>query len=148
MIVEVLPDPRNENAQTATIDTRVRFSWPLVNSFLYPGADYVYKSASILSAQCAAEGVVVPTMDRSATYVDPVTRGKARQDYAVDLQKAFACLDRLGAWGNEPMPAHPIPVTGVHFGIGQDDAFYRDGVATGQRSANAIWIAVDSVRLE
>ena len=68
--------------------------------------------------------------------------------YTIDLQKAFECLDRMVTWGSEAMPSHPIPITGVHFGIGQDDVFYRDGVATDVRSANAIWIAVDSVRLE
>ena len=105
-------------------------------------------SAAVLSRQCAAEGVSVPTMDRHATYSDPATRESSRRHYTIDLQKAFDCLDRMGTWGSETMPSHPIPITGVHFGIGQDDVFYRDGAATAVRSANAIWIAVDGVRLE
>ena len=30
------------------IDVHVRFNWHLVNSFLYPGADYVFKSAAVM----------------------------------------------------------------------------------------------------
>ena len=148
MIVQVLPDPHLEAAMAGNVDTRVQFSWHLVNSFLYPGADYAFKSAATLSAQCAVEGVNVPTMDRSATYVDPETRPQSRRDYAIDLQKVFACLQRLETWGGEPMPSHAVPITGIHFGIGQDDVFYHNGVATATRSANAIWLAVDGVRLE
>ena len=148
LIVQVLPDPHTDAAMNGNVDTRVLFSWHLVNSFLYPGADYAYKSAAVLSRQCAAEGVSVPTMDRSSTYSDPATRANSRRHYTIDLQKAFDCLGRMGTWASEAMPSHPIPITGVHFGIGQDDVFYRDGVATSLRSANAIWIAVDGVRLE
>jgi len=148
LMVQVLPDPHIEAAMAGNVDTRVSFSWHLVNSFLYPGSDYSFKSAAVLSAQCAPEGVAVPTMNRNATYTDPATRSDSRREYSIDLQKAFACLDRLGTWGAESMPPHRIPVTGVHFGIGQDDVFYRNGVATDKRAANAIWIAVDGVRLE
>jgi hypothetical protein len=148
LIVQVLPDPHLEAAMGGNVDTRVSFSWHLVNSFLYPGAAYTFKSASVLSTQCAAHGIKVATMDRNATYYDPLTRDNSRREYAIDLQKAFDCLTRLATWGPETMPAHRIPITGVHFGIGQDDVFYHNGVATAARSANAIWVAVDGVRVE
>ena len=149
LFVELLPDPRKgADGGAATVDAHLRFNWHLVNSFLFPGADYVFKSAAVLTTQCAEENVAIPALDRSATYVDPATRSRARTNYAIDLQKVFACLDRLGAWGAEPMPSHAIPVTGIHFGIEQDDAFYRNGEATGERAPNAVWIAVDNVSLD
>lgn len=147
LIVEVLPDPHTD-ASMGTVDTRVQFTWHMVNSFLYPGADFAFKSAAVMSTQCAAEGVAVPTMKRSATWGDPATRAESRTDYSVDLQKAFDCLARLGTWGSESMPSHPVPVTGLHFGIGQDDAVYQDGTSTARRLPNAIWVAVDGVRIE
>ena len=148
LIVEVLPDPHTDAAMNGNVDAHVELTWHLVNSFLYPGADFAFKSASVLTSQCAAEGVAVPTMERKATWSDPSTRGRSRIDYSIDLQKAFTCLARLGTWGSEPMPSHAIPITGIHFGIGQDDAVYRDGVATVARLPNAIWVAVDGVRVE
>ncbi len=149
LFVELLPDARlGADGSPTGQDAHFRFNWHMVNSFINPGADYVFKSAAVLTAQCSEEGVSVPGMPRDATYVDPSTRARARTDYAIDLQRVFDCLNRLGAWGAEPMPAHPIPVTGVHFGIEQDDVLYRNGVATETRAPNAIWIAVDNVRLE
>jgi len=149
IFVGLMPDIRHDaNGEVPVVDAHFRFNWHLVNSFIYPGADYVFKAAAALSGQCASQGLSVPVVDRGATYTDPSTRARSRTDYAIDLQKLFDCLARTGAWGPEPMPAHRIPVTGVHFGIEQDDRFYRAGAATGQRAPNAIWIAIDGVGLD
>ena len=149
LFIELVPDVRNvAGTAEGSGDAHVRFNWHPVNSMLYPGADYLYKSGTVLSAQCAAEGVVVPVLDRAATYANPVTRGRARRDYAIDLQRVFACLNRRGEWGAAPMPAHPIPISGIMFGVEQDDRFYRNGEFTGVAAPNALWIAVDGIRLE
>jgi hypothetical protein len=148
LFVELLPDPRTKSNRPLLIDAHLRFNWHLANSFLYPGADYLFKSAEVLNRQCAPEGIAIRSLDRQATYADPATRARSRTDYSIDLSLLFGCLQRIGAWREAPMPAHAVPVTGIHFGIEQDDAFYREGLRTASRAPNAIWIAVDSVRLD
>jgi hypothetical protein len=123
-------------------------NWHVINSFIYPGADYVFNSAAVLTDQCRKEGIDVPTQSRLLTYENPATRGQARHEYSIDLQGVFDCLNRTGAWGPETMPAHAIPVTAIHFGIEQDDRLYRNGLFTGATAPNALWIAVDSVSVD
>lgn len=149
VFLELVPDVR-EVAGTAegSVDAHVRFNWHMVDSMLYPGADYVFKSGTVLTAQCATEGLAVPVIDKAATWVNPATRAAARRDYAIDLQRLFACLQRRGEWGAAAMPAHPIPVTAVVFALEMDDRFYLDGRFTGVAAPNTLWIAVDGVRLE
>ena len=149
LFVEMLPDARrSDGVVDAGIDAHIRFNWHMVDSFIYPGADYVYKSAAVLSAQCAQERVFVTPPSPSNTYLDPATRVNSRVEHSIDLQKTFDCLDRLATWGVEPMPTHPIPITGIHFGIEMDDRLYRDGSFTGEAAPNALWIALDDIRLE
>ena len=148
VFIELVPDARlvsRDNIGSA--DVHIRFNWHMYNSMLYPGADYLYKSASVLSAQCAAEKVSVPVFDRTMTYVNAATRDKARLDFAIDIQAVFDCLTRRGEWGAAPMPVHAIPVTSIMFGMEQDDRFYLDGSYTGVSAPNLLWIAVDSVKL-
>ena len=76
----------------------------MYNSMLYPGADYIYKSATVLSTQCAPEKIAIPVLDRSVTFVNPATRDNARHEYSIDIQAVFDCLDRRGEWGPSPMP--------------------------------------------
>ncbi|MBK7473249.1 MAG: hypothetical protein IPI73_24095 [Betaproteobacteria bacterium] len=102
----------------------------------------------MLSGQCQQEGIVVPAQSRALTYNNAATRAQSRRDYSLDLQRVFDCLSRIGAWGTEAMPTHAVPVTGIHFGIEQDDRLYRDGAFTGATAPNAVWIAIDSVRVE
>ena len=118
----------------------------MVNSFIHPGADYVFKSAALLSTQCSAESVSVPAHDPRLTYVDAATRSSSRIDYTIGLQRAFECLARMSTWGADPMPSHPVPVTGIHFGIEMDDRLYANAFA-GHTLPNALWIAVDSIDL-
>jgi len=149
IFVELVPDIRAvEGSAEGSVDTHVRFNWHVQNSMLYPGADYIYKSGTVVTAQCALEGVSIPVFDKRATYVDPATRDRSRIDYAIDLQKLFDCVNRRGEWGLSTMPSHPVPVTAVTFGLEQDDHFYVHGDFTGAVAPNAIWIAVDSVRIE
>lgn len=149
LFVELVPDVRTvPGAAEGAVDMHVRFNWHMVNSMLHPGADYVFKSGTVLSAQCREEGVTIPTFDRAATYVNSETRTRSRRDYAIDLQRVFDCLNRIGAWGAAPMPAHPVPVTSIMFGMEMDDRFYLNGEFTGVAAPNALWIALDSVRLE
>jgi len=149
LFIELVPDTRRvAGTAEGSVDAHVRFNWHMVDSMLHPGADYLFKSATVLSAQCRAEGVVVPVLDRAATWVNPATRAQSRRDYAIDLQRVFDCLNRRGEWGPAPMPAHPVPVVGVMFGMEQDDRFYLDGEFTGVAAPNALWIAVDGVRLD
>ena len=149
LFVELLPDARRSDGVVDTgIDAHIRFNWHMVDSFIYPGADYVYKSAAVLSAQCAQERVLVTPPSPSNTYLDAATRENSHIEYSIDLQRTFDCLDRLATWGAEPMPTHPIPITGIHFGIEMDDRLYRDGAFTGQTAPNALWIALDDIHLE
>jgi hypothetical protein len=148
LFIELVPDVRlSASSDEGTADAHVRFNWHFASSMMHPGADYLFKSAALLTAQCAPEGVDIPTFDRAATYVDAATRERARRDYAIDLQRVFACLQRRGEWGPAPMPAHPVPVTTVMFGVEQDDRVYVRGAATGVTAPNAIWVAVDGVAL-
>jgi hypothetical protein len=149
LFIELVPDVRSVAGHAeGSVDAHVRFNWHMAGSMLHPGSDYLYKSGTVISAQCAAEGVTIPVFDRRATYVDPATRARSRIDYAIDLQRVFDCLQRRGDWGPAPMPSHPVPVTAVVFGIEQDDRYYVDGMFTGHTAPNAIWIAVDGVRLD
>lgn len=149
LFIELVPDVRKvPGTAEGSVDTHVRFNWHMVNSMLHPGADYLFKSGTVLTAQCDDEGVVIPVIDRAATYVNPATRAQARRDYAIDLQRVFNCLNRRGEWGAAPMPAHPVPVTSIMFGTEQDDRFYLYNEFTGVTAPNALWIAVDSIRLE
>ncbi len=149
LFIELIPDVRNVfGTAEGSVDARIRFNWHMVNSMMYPGSDYVFKSANILSKQCAEDGVALPVVDRAVTYVNPLTRDRARREYRIDLQRVFDCLKRIGAWGSDPMPVHPVPVTGVMFGIEQDDRLYLNGGFTGIAVPNALWVAIDSVRLE
>lgn len=149
IFIEVVPDTRLvARDDVGWADVHVRFNWHMYNSMLYPGADYLYKSGTVLSAQCAAEKVSVPVFDRKVTYVNPATRDRARRDYSIDMQGVFDCLNRRGEWGAAPMPSHAIPVTSVMFGLEQDDRFYVDGRYTGVSAPNLLWIALDSVRLK
>ncbi|MEO8135316.1 MAG: hypothetical protein ABI831_15195 [Betaproteobacteria bacterium] len=145
LFIELVPDPR---VSDAGVDVHIRFNWHLVNSMLYPGADYVFKSAAVLTRQCRQERVDIPTQSRALTYMNPATRAQARLDYSFDLQLVFQCLNRIGAWGPEPMPTHAVPVTAIHFGLEQNDRLYRDGLFTGTTAPNGLWIAVDGVRVE
>ena len=106
------------------------------------------KSGNVISAQCAAEGVSIPMLDKRDTYVNPSTRARSRIEHSIDLQRLFDCVNRRGDWGLAAMPSHPVPVTMVLFGIEQDDRYYVDGAFTGHTAPNAIWIAVDGVRVE
>ncbi len=149
VFVELIPDIRGVRGfAEGAVDAHVRFNWHLANSMMYPGADYVYKSGTVLTAQCAGEGLSIPVFDKRATYVDPATRDRSRIDYEIDLQRLFDCVNRRGEWGWDTMPAHAVPVTAVLFGIEQDDRFYARGEFTGHAAPNAIWIAVDSVGLQ
>jgi hypothetical protein len=149
LFIELVPDGRFVSGTAkGSIDAHVRFNWHMVDSMLHPGADYLFKSGTVLTAQCQLEDVVIPVLDRAATYVNSATRALSRRDYSIDLQRVFNCLNRRREWGAAPMPAHPVPVTGVTFGMEQDDRFYLDGEFTGVAAPNALWIAVDSVRLE
>lgn len=149
LFIELVPDVRNVSGTgEGSVDVHVRFNWHMVNSMLHPGADYLFKAGTVLSAQCAEEGVVVPVLDRAATYVNPATRARARRDYAIDLQRVFNCLNRRGEWGAAPMPAHPVPIIGVMFGMEQDDRLYLDGEFIGATAPNALWVAFDNIRLE
>ena len=148
VFIEVVPDVRLVNGQDRGIsDVRVRFNWHMYNSMLYPGAEYVYKSATVMATQCAPENVSIPSFDRGKTYVDPATRDAARVEYSIDIQKVFDCINRRGEWGAAPMPSHPIPVTAIAFGLEQDDRYYLDGAFTGVSGPNSLWIAIDNVRL-
>ena len=148
VFIELVPDVRLvPGTNQGWADVHVRFNWHMYNSMLYPGADYIYKSATVLSTQCAVEKIALPVLDRSVTYVNPATRAAARREYSIDIQAVFECLERRGEWGASPMPKHPIPVTGLSFGVEQDDRYYLDGVFTGVVGPNTIWIAIDSVRL-
>ena len=146
LFIELLPDARE--AGGPGIDAHVRFNWHMVGSFIHPGADYVFKSAAVITAQCQSEGVSIPALDPARVYSNPATRSEARTAYAIDVQKLFECLNRTGTWGAQPMPSHAIPVTGIHFGIEMDDRLYREGLFTGALAPNALWIAVDSVSIE
>jgi hypothetical protein len=149
LFIELVPDVRAVSGTAeGSIDVHVRFNWHMVNSMLHPGADYLYKSGTVLSAQCRQDGVVIPVLDRAATYVNPETRDRSRRDYKINIQRVFNCLNRIGAWGDAPMPAHPVPVTSIMFGMEQDDRVYLNGAFIGVTSPNAQWIAIDSVRLE
>jgi hypothetical protein len=148
LFIELVQDIRlSTSNDEGTADAHVRFNWHFAGSMLHPGADYLFKSANVLTAQCGPEGVDIPTLERRATYVDAATRERARRGYAIDLQRVFACLQRRGEWGPAPMPAHAVPVTAVLFGIEQDDRLYVRGTATGITAPNAIWVAVDGVAL-
>ncbi len=148
VFIELVPDVRLvSQTDRGWADVHVRFNWHMYNSMLYPGADYIYKSGTVLSAQCTQEQVSVPVLDRALTYVNPATRDKARRSYSIDLQGLFDCLNRRGEWGASPMPSHPIPVTAISFGLEQDDRYYLDGAFTGVVGPNSMWIAVDSVQL-
>jgi hypothetical protein len=149
LFIELMPDARRDlNAPDGGIDLHIRFNWHMVDSFIYPGADYVFKSAAVLSEQCRNEGIDIPAQSRTLTYNNPATRALSRRDYAIDLQGVFDCLSRTGAWGAETMPSHAVPVTAIHFGIEQDDRLYRNGAFTGSTAPNALWIAVDSVSID
>jgi hypothetical protein len=149
VFIELVPDTRLAPSNGGGwADVHVRFNWHMYNSMLYPGADYIYKSGTILSTQCSSERLTIPVLDRSATYVNPATRDRSRHDYTIDIQAVFDCLNRRGEWGASPMPSHPIPVTGISFAIEQDDRYYLDGTFTGNTAPNSIWIAVDSVRID
>lgn len=149
LFIELMPDARRDlNAADGGIDLHIRFNWHMVDSFIYPGADYVFKSAAVLSNQCRNEGIDVPAQSPEQTYNNPATRAQSRREYAIDLQGVFDCLNRTGAWGVEPMPSHAVPVTAIHFGIEQDDRLYRNGAFTGDTAPNALWIAVDNVSVE
>lgn len=149
LFIELLPDARrNLAAPDSGIDLHIRFNWHMVNSFIYPGADYVFKSATVLTSQCRTEGIDVPAQSRAMTYNNPATRGQSRREYSIDLQGVFDCLSRTGAWGTDTMPLHAIPVTAIHFGVEQDDRLYRNGLFTGATAPNALWIAVDSVSVD
>ena len=84
------------------------------------------------------------------------TTVEVKTGYGLDLETELKMLEVAAELDQEMpvtivptfMPAHAIPITGIHFGIGQDDVFYRNGAATAARSSNAIWVAVDGVRLE
>ena len=150
LFIELVPDDRFVSGTAeGSADVHVRFNWHMVNSMLYPGADYVFKSASTLTRQCATDGVEIRVLDRAATYLKATLPHEARRDYALDLQRIFDCLNRHGDWGAAAaMPAHPVPIIGVMFGIEQDDRFYLDGEFTGVTAPNLLWIAIDNVRLE
>ena len=149
VFIELMPDARrNDGGADPGIDAHVRFNWHMVDSLIHPGADYVFKSAALLTAQCSAEGLMVPVLPRTSIYIDPITRQQSRIDPSIDLQRLFDCLNRIATWGAEPTPPHPIPITGIHFGVEMDDHLYRDGLFTGRAVPNAIWIAVDNIRIE
>ena len=148
LFVELVPDVRLvPGTAEGWADIHVRFNWHMYNSMLYPGADYIYKSGTVLSGQCAAEEVSITVLDRTLTYANPATRDKARRDYTFDMQRIFDCINRRGEWGGAPMPSHSVPITGITFGMEQDDRFYLDGKFTGVAAPNLLWIAVDNVRL-
>jgi hypothetical protein len=149
LFIELLPDARRKVAGAdGGVDVHVRFNWHMVNSLIYPGTDYVFKSAALLTGQCGPEDIDVPAQSRAMTYTNPATRAQSRREYSIDLQGVFDCLARTGAWGTETMPAHAIPVTAIHFGIEQNDYLYRAGVFTGATAPNALWIALDSVGVD
>lgn len=149
LFIELVPDVRYVSGTAeGSADVHVRFNWHMQNSMLFPGADYLFKSASTLTRQCATDGVEIRVLDRAATYLKAASRPDARRDYSIDLQRIFDCLNRRADWGAAPMPAHPVPIIGIMFGIEQDDRFYLDGEFTGVSAPNALWIAVDSVRIE
>jgi hypothetical protein len=149
LFVEIVPDVRlAPGAAVGVVDVHVRFNWHLLDSMMYPGADYLYKSGTVLSRQCEPEQVSIPVFDRRATYVNPKTRADSRIDFSIDLQRVFDCLQRRGEWGRAAMPQHAVPVTGVFFGVEQDDRLYHKGDYAELTAPNVIWVAVDSVRVD
>jgi hypothetical protein len=119
VFVELVPDVR-EVAGTAegSVDVHVRFNWHMVDSLLYPGADYLYKSGTVLTAQCEADGLAIPVLDKAATWVNPATRAAARRDYSIDLQRSPVSTPRR--WGAAYRGIHPV--TAVVFALEMDVA--------------------------
>jgi hypothetical protein len=118
------------------INARYSFNWNILQSFLFPGADIVFRSADRLDSACRERipewNAVLPMLAPAQTFL---THGNAaRRSYTIDLEQLFTCLSDEFL---SPMPpAGPIQITGIHFAIEQD--FRHD---------NYTWVAFDSVTL-
>ena len=119
------------------INGRYSFNWNILQSFLFPGADIVFRDAHSVDSACREKipgwNAVVPMMAPAQTFL---THGNvARRSYSLDLEQLFACLSDEFL---SPMPpSGPIQITGIHFAIEQD-----------YRHDNYTWVAFDSIRLD
>ncbi|MET0344876.1 MAG: hypothetical protein ABW218_01315 [Casimicrobiaceae bacterium] len=119
------------------INGRYSFNWNILQSFLFPGADIVFRDAHSVDSACREKipgwNAVVPMMAPAQTFL---THGNAaRRSYSLDLEQLFDCLSDEFL---SPMPpSGPIQITGIHFAIEQD-----------YRHDNYTWVAFDSIRLD
>ena len=120
------------------INGRYSFNWNILQSFLFPGADIVFRDAHSVDSASAREN---SRMESPSCRCWPpaqtfLTHGNAaRRSYSIDLEQLFDCLSDEFL---TPMPpAGPIQITGIHFAIEQD-----------YRHDNYTWVAFDSIRLD
>ena len=92
-----------------------RFSWPITQSALYPGADIVYIDAEDMAFYCR--------------FSMPTLAAGADTNYRIDLTALYRCVSDRGLF-TEPMPAtKDIPVTQVLWAnesSGVDGALWTD----------------------
>jgi hypothetical protein len=103
--------------------SRLKWNWPLADSFYYPGAEVITFSSAQLARLC---GIDVP---RQSLQV-------GQQQYGVDITAVFGCASDQGLFSS-PMPRYSdVDLDGFHW--------YLEAVG----STGALWIAVEDPRVD
>jgi hypothetical protein len=103
------------------------WSWPIQDSFLYPGADIAFFDIERLADRCP---------DAVIGYDERLVQIGEERNYAFDLTEVFLCADSFGHFrSTNPMPTYEVPIVGVHWA---NEAFGNTSV---------IWTSVHNMQM-
>ncbi len=114
-------DSCDDAAPTGDCAGAVDWNWPVQESYLFPGADLAFLDAEDVDRLCGFP-------------VTRLTTAGQEVDYDLDLGALFHCASDLGLF-LDPMPAHPVPVRGIHW------------VDEGQGETGVLWMSLHSVEV-
>lgn len=92
-----------ENSSASQATTKVRWNWPLQESFYHPGAELTYIDAEDIQSLC---GFSVPRLTSMGQEIS----------YSLNLQSLFQCASNLGGY-DSAMPYAYLPIEGVHWAV-------------------------------
>lgn len=82
---------------------KLKWNWPIQESFYHPGVEFVFFDAENLSSRC---GISVPRLTSIGQQIS----------YNLNIQSLFQCASDLGGF-DVPMPYGYLPIEGVHWAV-------------------------------
>lgn len=107
-----------------TMGTRSVWSWPIQESFLYPGADIGFVNVETLASQCPSAVLGYDKMLEWGSGGSEPPRDERTYDFNID--RIFRCMSNAGSF-LDPMPTSGVmSIRGIQWGNEAGGAFAQD----------------------